>query len=499
MTQARFSRRQVLKRLASLGAIGAMGSLRSFSLFANEQRGHPTGALPGVKGRVVHRYDDDYEAVRQSIVWHKSKPGRYPDVIVQARSEQDVINAVKFAAKNNLKVTTRSGGHKSTGVSLRDGGLLVDVFSLNDIQIDVNRKMASVQSGVKSAHLISVANEQGLAFPVPHCPSVALGGFLMGGGFGWNYAHRGGMSCFSVEAAEIVTGEGKLLMASADQNSDLLWAVRGAGPGFFGVVTRFHLKLYPMPTSILVSSYIHSLDNLEKVTKSLDKIMKTRDERVEVITLLMHNPEAPSDAPPESSKICMVTAFAFGNSDQETRSLLEPFSKSDLARNTLAKVETNPYTFAELYGKFFSQNVAAGMRARYAVDNVITDDPGGTLRALAEHFKQSTSVHNHVLAAYGTKMKARDDACFSSIGDTFVGCYAIWEDEKEDEMHFQWLDKTLPLIDPFANGHYVNEVESRRHPERIAKCFSKENWRRLQALRHKYDPNGVFHDYLGHG
>ncbi len=498
MKYTTLSRRCVLKQLASMSVIGAMGSLRSLSLYADERNNPAISLIPEIEGKIIRRQDEDYEFWRQHMVWHLSKPDRYPDIIIQAQSEQDVIAAVKFAAKNKLKVTTRSGGHNSTGTSLRDGGAVIDVSALNDIQIDVSRQIASIQSGVMSASLVAATREQGLSFPVPHCPTVGLGGFLMGGGFGWNYAHRGGMSCFSVEAAEIVTADGKLVTANADQNQDLLWAVRGAGPGFFGVVTRFHLKLYPVPKAILASSYIHPLTGLENVTTALDKLMEIRDDRAEVIALLLHNPDALPDAPTEESKICFVSVFAFANSTEEARSLLTPFAQSELATKSMVKVENQEFTFEGLYGKFFNQNLATGRQARYAVDNVITDEPGKTLLALANHFRTAPSPHNHVLAAYGTNMEAREDACFSSIGNTFIGCYSIWDDEEEDEVHFRWLDQTLPLMDPIAKGHYVNEVESRRHPERIRLCFSDANWKRLQELRRKYDPDGIFHNYLGH-
>lgn len=281
-------------------------------------------------------------------------------MIIKAKSDQDVVNAVKFAAQNKFKVATRSGGHNSSGPSLRDGGVLIDLSALNDIQIDVSRQIASIQSGVMSAPLITAAREKGLSFPVPHCPSVGLGGFLMGGGFGWNYAHRGGMSCFSVEAAEVVTAGGKLVTASADQNPDLLWAIRGGGPGFFGVVTRFHLKLYPVPKAILANSYIHPLSGLANVTTALDKLMAIRDDRAEVLTLLLHNPDAPPDVPPEEAKICFVSVFAFADSTDEAKTLLAPFVQSELARQSMVKVENQEFTSAGLYGKFFSQNVAAG-------------------------------------------------------------------------------------------------------------------------------------------
>jgi FAD/FMN-containing dehydrogenase len=492
------SRRSVLKKLSSMTAIGALGSLRSLSLFADERNNPAISLIPEIEGKIIRRQDEDYEFWRQHMVWHLSKPDRYPDMIVRAKSEQDIINAVQHAAKNKLKVTTRSSGHNAPGAALRDGGIIIDVSLLNDIEIDIENRIASIGGGVKSAPLVAAAREEGLSFPVPHCPTVGVGGFTMGGGFGWNYSHRGGMSCFSIEAADVVTADGKLLRASDDENPDLIWAIRGVGPGFFGVVTRLYLNLYPVPKSILVNNYIHPLDGLETVTSILDKINKVKDERVEVITLLMHNPDAPADAPPEQSKICFVSIFAFADSDAEARTMLVPFAESNIASESLVKTENMEYTFEGLYGKFFSSNVPAGMQARYAVDNVITNKPGETLLALADHFKRASSPHNHVLAAYAVNMKPRENSCFSSIGDTFVGCYSIWEKAGEDERHFKWLDETIPLIDPFAVGHYVNEVEARRHPERIEKSFSKENWQRLQTVRDKYDPRGIFHKHLGY-
>ena len=498
MKYTTLSRRSVLKKLASMSVIGATGSLRSLSLYADEHDNTASSLFPKIEGKLIRKQDKNYEFWRQHMVWHLSKPTHYPDMIVQAKNEQDIINAVQYAAKNKLKVTTRSGGHNAPGAALRDG-VIIDESLLSDIEIDTKNRIASIGGGVKSMALVAAAREKGLSFPVPHCPTVGLSGFTMGGGIGWNYAHRSGMSCFSIEAADVVTAEGKLLRASDDENPDLIWAIRGVGPGFFGVVTRLSLNLYPVPKSILVNNYIHPLANLDSVTATLDKLIKRKDERVEVLTLLLQNPDAPADAPPEQSKICFVSVFAFADSDAEAKTMLNLFAESDLANKSVVKTENVNFTFEELFGKFFSPNVAAGMQARYAVDNVITNKPRETLLALADHFKHATSPHNHVLTAYSLNMKPRANSCFSSIGDTFIGCYSIWENAEEDERHFNWLSNTLPLMDPFAVGHYVNEVEARRHPERIEKCFSKESWQRLQTVRDKYDPQGVFHKHLGYG
>jgi len=502
MNDKTLSRRLVLKQLASMSVLGALGPLRSLPLAAAEVDEPLAKSIPGIQGKIIRRQDENYELWRQSMVWHQSKPNRYPDMIIQAQSEQDVIAAVKYAAQNKLRVAIRSGGHNSNGPSLRNGGALIDVSAMSDIQIDESTQIASIQPGVRSLQLVTDAREKGLSFPVPHCPSVGLSGFVMGGGIGWNYPQQGSVAAFSIVGAEIVTAEGKLVMASAKQNPDLFWAVRGVGPGFFGVVTRLHLQLYPVPNTIMASSYIFPLDDLETVTTALDNVRKNNNvERVELITLLMHHPEVPADAPPEESKICFVTAFAFEDSEAEARATLQPFAQSALATKSMVKIEHQNFSFEGLYDRYFSLEDSAGRMARYAVDNVLTNDGSKTLHALADHFRRAPSKDCHVLAAYGMNLEAKDDACFSTVADCFVGCYSIWDGEENDDRNFRWLGQTLPLMDPFAEGHYVNEVEGRKgrgNPDRFRQCFSDANWKRLQQLRQKYDPKSVFHSYLGH-
>lgn len=497
MNEQAASRRRALQQLAAITALGAVNALRAAPALAAAKPARL--AIPGVAGKVIRRQDADYEVWRQAMVWHMSKPKRQPDVIVQAKSEQDVIAAVRYAAENKLKVAVRSGGHNSNGPSLRDGGLLIDVSAMDEIKIDVAKQVASIQPGVRSLEMVQAARAQGLSFPVPHCPSVGLGGFTMGGGLGWNWSQRGGVATHSIVGAEIVTADGRLLRATADENPELYWAVRGAGPGFFGVVTRLHLQLYPVPKSIMASSYIFPLADLATVTSTLEQIRQAHDvSRVEIITVLMHHPEVPADAPPEKSKICFFTAFAFEDSEQQARAALRPFAESALATRCLVKMEHQPFDFEGLYERYFSLNDPAGRCARYAVDNVLTNEGGKTLHALAQHFRSAPTKDCHVLGAFNLRITDTPDACFSWVADAFVGCYAIWDDEADDARNFAWLDQTLPLMDPFAVGHYVNEVEGRGHPERYPQCFSAANWQRLQALRGRYDPAGVFHSYLGH-
>jgi FAD/FMN-containing dehydrogenase len=483
-----------------MGALGVLSSLRSQS-FALEGKAPVSTGIPGLTGKVIRKKDRNYELWRQSMIWHASKPERYPDMIVQAHSEDDVIGAVRYAAEHGHKVSIRSGGHNSTGCSLRDGGMVLDLSSMDDIVIDEAAQLAYVQPGARSIQLIGEARKKGLTFPVPHCPSVGLSGFTMGGGIGLNYPQYGGMATFSIAGAEIVTAQGEKVLATADQNPDLYWAVRGAGPGFFGVVTRLQLRLYPAPKAIMSSSYIFPIGDMDKALPEIGKLMKNKDihDRVEVLSILMHHPEAPDDAPPEESKIFFVNAFAFEDTESDALALLAHFSKSGLASKAAVKMENQSLGYDGLYDKYFSLEDPAGRMGRYKVNNVLTHRGSDALLALKDYFLKAPSRDCHILGAWGMKLQERHkDACFSGLGDCFIGVYSIWDHPQGDEAGYAWLREARALIDPLADGIYINEIDGEGEPDRYQRAFTPANWERLQKLRKQYDPNGVFHSYLGH-
>ena len=489
----RYRRRDILRQLGALGVTGTVNPLHTGALFAETKHSSQTLAEQ-VTGEVVSRADEQYEAWRKSMVWHLRKPDRYPDTIIRARSEQDVIRAVKYAGANGLRVSARSSGHNSTGAALRDGGILIDLALLRDVDIDSDRNTARIQPAAWSEQLIREAGRHGLAFPAAHCPTVALGGYLLGGGMGWNHASWGSISCYSVKSADIILADSSKVTATADSHADLFWAVRGVGPGLFGVVTGLELQLYPLPRAIHTSMYISPLNNLEAIVDSLDYLNSIKDERVEILVLLLHNPQAPADTPPDQAKISMVSVNAFADTEEDAKTLLAPFANSGIATASAFKLENQPATFANLYNP---ENVDSGT-GRYMVDNIWTDRPGPALLSLAQHFRKSPSTRTHVLGSYGVKPELRKDACFSRIANHYVASYMLWNDEENDEANHHWLKRANDLLQPYSKGTYINEIEATLFPERIKSSFSEESWQRLGELRRKYDPGNVFHTYLGY-
>ncbi len=222
-------------------------------------------------GEVFRRGEAGYEAARRATCRNMNLPDRYPDIIVQATSDKDVVAAVRLANANHWPVGVRSGGHSWSCNHVRDGGMLLDVSRLNAVTIDWQAMRASVGPGCRGNQVNDLLAAQKLFFPVGHCEGVGLGGFLLQGGFGW-HSRAVGMACENVLAIDYVGADGELRHASPSENADMYWAARGAGPGFFGVVTNFHLKLHRRPKVIGGKFAFYSADRLEEIVRWVHRV-----------------------------------------------------------------------------------------------------------------------------------------------------------------------------------------------------------------------------------
>ncbi|HXM29735.1 MAG TPA: FAD-binding oxidoreductase, partial [Chthoniobacterales bacterium] len=233
----------------------------------------------------VWRTDPDYEATRRRMVWNERIPERFPDVIFSVTSDADVIEAVKLARSRGLRIAIRAGGHSWIATSLRDGGMLIDLSRLNGVTVDLATRTATAQPAIKNTELVAALAQHELAFPAGHCPTVAIGGYLLAGGQGWNQGGWG-IACSNILAIDFVNADGELITADAQRNSELLWAARGGGPGFPGVILRYHLRPYPMPKVIMQCIYVYPLDLIEAIVPWLAKIVPSLPSSVEQLLLL---------------------------------------------------------------------------------------------------------------------------------------------------------------------------------------------------------------------
>jgi FAD/FMN-containing dehydrogenase len=435
---------------------------------------------------VLWRGDDGYDEARVGAVWNVLKPDRYPAAIVQARTAEDVVEAVRLARERGLKVKARSGGHSWTSSGIREGALLVDVGGLDGIEIDGGTAFAG--PGAHGRELNRRLEPHGFIFPTGHCPTVGLGGFLLQGGWGWN-SPCVGPACLSVTGVDVVTSAGEVVHADETTNTDLLWAARGAGPGFFGIVTRFELRCHPRAASMMASIYVYPLDVVDDVVRWALDLQEGLPPEVELVML--------GTTPREGGKVVdgspalIVAATVMFDTDAESVAALKLLESCPVRDRALVSDTNVPMTMDDLYELGGSGPVTG---FRWAVDNMWTDAGADELvPALRELF---LSIPTPASQVFWMRWREQEipDAALSITGKTYIGAYAGWSDPADDARCVRWGPDHMRRLEPLSNGIQLADENLDARPE--ARFMSDENLARLEALRAQWDPDGLFLSYL---
>ncbi|MHA7777293.1 FAD-binding oxidoreductase [Roseibium sp. M-1] len=438
-----------------------------------------------LRGTVIIRSEAEYEAARAGLLFNGRTPERYPGVIVRAADTADVQTVVRFAAKHGLRVSPRGSGHNFSGIALQDG-IVLDLSTLNDVRIDAATRIAEVGPVVDNRTLARCLGEKGLAFPLGHCGHVAISGYLLGGGLGWN-SERWGFGCQNVLSIDVVTADSKLLRASETENADLFWAARGAGPAFFGVVTGYRLALHKLPQSITTAIRSYPIERAADVQKWIRASKAQVPDNVEFTALML---PAPPHLAEQAAHVVMGVATCFAETAQEARAALDTIAA--LAPVDALEALEMPTPFDALYDsldRFFPEG------ARYAVDTTWAAAPADDYFAkMSQAVASAPGPGCFALAMVlpqPDEMPQMPDTAFSMVGLGFGAIYAIWQDPDRDAAHVAWMRAAADRVADQTIGHYVGEADLER-PGRLAGSFSPEAWNRISGLRNKYDPHGMF-------
>ena len=439
-----------------------------------------------VRGEVIARGEARYAAARGDLLYNRRAPDRQPAVIVRARDVRDVQAAVRYAAENGLTVSPRGSGHNFSGIAMQDG-VLIDLGGFRDLTIDTVSNIAEVGPGLDNRMLVRRLAEQGLAFPAGHCGHVAMSGYLLGGGIGWNSGHWG-LGCHNVIGIDVVTADGTLRHASATENPDLFWAARGGGPVFFGVVTRYRLALHPLPRAIKTANWFYPLSRASDVQECMVAAKPVLPDNLEFTALMI---SAPPPFVAAGSHLVLATAAVFADTDAEADDVLGRLG--GMAPGGALHSETAASTFEELY---IPLDQALPEGKRYAVDCLWSGAPSENfLATLAEQVAKAPSAQCLVLSAVIPEPEGDGpqvpDTAFSMSGPGFGAIYAVWDDPADDAAHIAWMRATADALSRETTGHYVGEADLAR-PGWLQTCFAPEAWARLSALRDRWDPRGVF-------
>ena len=440
-----------------------------------------------IEGRVLRRGDYHYEDLRRAACWHAGVPERYPEMIVLANSEDDVIGAVRLAAEEGLHLAVRSGGHSWAGSHLRNGTLLIDLSNLRHVEIDKAAMSGTVQPGIKGSELNSMLMDEGLFFPTGHCSGVSVGGYLLQGGFAW--AGRDyGPACMSVTGIDAVTASGERVHADERQNSDLLWAARGAGPGFFAVVTRFYVKLYPRMNVTMNSAYFYPASAAHDVYSFVHEI--GRQTPAEVNLMCFRDPMA------DGEPLLSLDATAFADSKDEARAQLSAFDSCP-ARDQAIKTRLCEVTDTSTLSRHGTDPHYVETK-RYLADNMWThaafDDLWPNLQDMLKDWPPAPS-HLEMFNWGGYEGQPERPAMAYSVEDDFYyALYAAWDDPADDQKYTSWVTGHMRAWEPYASGIQLADENLINRPYRF---MTDENLRRLDDLRATWDPDGRFVSWLG--
>jgi FAD/FMN-containing dehydrogenase len=451
-----------------------------------------------IKGTVISSSDTNFTTTKAAMVWNEVKPLRSPDVIVTVKNDDDVVEAIHFARKNKLRVVVHGGGHTWCGLAVRHGGMTIDLSELTVSAVDKTTRTAIIQPVISNQELARRLGRHDLAFPIGHCPTVKASGYLLSGGMSWNLSHWG-PGCLSVLAAEMVLANGNKIIASENEYADLFWAMRGAGPGMFAVVTRYHLKCYPLPKSIMTSSYYYSLDDLHDVVSEVTDLGWTMPSIVELsIFLIKAPPELADSCKHTNGKLCMITAVAFADTQEEGIAALEVLEKGKMVKKCLSKKINEASNFEQLS---LVSGISWPEKHRNLCENQCSNaKPVDILMAMRDKIIDAPSPKSVIVFCQSTGqhnlLESNPNVALSMAGQSYGGIWSIWENAKDDEANIKWHNETMAILKPFTHFHYIGETDIVQDPTRVTDSYTPEKWKKLQEIRKKYDPDGLFFGYV---
>lgn len=478
-------RRKLLKQLAALGIAGSAG----ISGIAPAQ----TAAGIDAAIAVARRGDQRYETLRERSLWRSNLPARFPDVIVEAASVEDLREALRFARDNDLQVVCRASGHATAGAPLRNGGMMIYVSQLNSVAIDPDTRTATVGPGATMAALYGTASRYGLDFPTADCSTVAVAGFILGGGFGRNCMHlTKGPVCNALISADVMLESGEIVTASESSHADLFWAMRGCGPAFFGIITRMTLRLFDPPGAYMSSSYRYPLAALADLIGFLDEHSAQQDDQVS--NRVSIQPDA--DEPANAVAMLRVTTFADAGPDAEgqARARLGYYASAGLRD---AAIDVTEYVTQQISSYMITSDPTAGTHT----DNVFTDHSSSLLAASHLMLERPAGFSIHLDLGHNHQFYPSSDEqiAFSAAGRHFLTTYVDWKDTtaERNAQAYEWAQRFAGVAAQYGQGNYLNQVDTGLYPERIRQSFSAAAWQRLAEVRQHYDASARFFSYVG--
>jgi FAD/FMN-containing dehydrogenase len=441
-------------------------------------------------GPLLLARDQDYEQVRR--VWNGAFD-RHPALIARCTSTADVVQAVNFARSHALLSSVRGGGHSISGQSACDGGLMIDLALMKDIQLDAARQTVVAQPGVLLGELDAKSQSVGLVTPLGTASDTGIAGLTLGGGQG-RLMRRFGLSCDNVRAFEIVTANGKTLQVNAEENPDLYWALRGGG-GNFGVVTRFEYQLHPLKHQVLAGVMMYPYAQARAVLSALLDIAAHAPDELYLTGGPVRVPPSPENtrpgaATPPGQYIAIEVVYS-GELKKGER-VLEPLAK--LGKPLSGKVTAKNYVDAQ--NGYTGASPPAmppglGVYIKSGFVNTFSDNLlGEIIHAFDNSPEWLDSIGFGMCAGAVARVKPEATAYWNRNAQWDLLLAGVWFDHSKDQHNAAVLHDLWKAFEPFTQGYYVN-TEPSADEQRLRATYG-DNYPRLVQMKNKYDPTNLF-------
>ena len=431
-------------------------------------------ALSGV---VVTKESPNYEEC--CLSWNRAIE-KHPLVIVYCQENQDVIQAIKWAKQYGVPFRIRSGTHHYEGYSTGDQLLVIDVSCMN--RIELNETTVKVQGGVRNRELYEAVCGAGYPFPGGGCPTVGVAGYTLGGGSGYS-SRLFGLGCDQLIEAEVITAEGQLIVANANQHEDLFLALRGSGGGNFGVVTSL---TYRLPEKIEMATLINidyehvGFAKVVDVALRYQRFFKNLDRRLN-LKMAMYNSET-------KGKGVKLTGLFYGSKEeaQDLLSLFQDATDFDFYYMTVLQANReiqDSHPEFEMYrsgGRFIHRD--------YSADELLT-----MLDLIDERAQGSlyTAITFYGLGGAIADIEKDETAFYYRDASFILGFQSVWEDPKYRAINNEWVLERFNVLATYTRGSFINFPIVQ--PGDYEKNYYGDNLEALKAVKRKYDPEGIFH------
>jgi FAD/FMN-containing dehydrogenase len=428
-----------------------------------------------LRGPLLRPADSGYDEARK--VWN-GMIDRRPALIARCAGVADVMTAVRFARTHGLLVSVRGGGHNITGNAVCEGGLMIDLSPMKSVRVDQAKRVARAEAGLTWGEYNRETQAFGLASTGGVVSTTGIAGLTLGGGLGWLMGKHG-LSCDNLIAADIVTAEGKFLTASAEQNSDLFWGLRGGG-GNFGVVTSFEYRLHPVGP-VLAGMVLHPMAKAKEVFQFYRDYARNCPDEALAAAALMTSPDG---TPVVAVIVAYIGDLAAGEA------VVAPVRKyGSPLLDTIA-----PTSYVQL-NTLFDAAVPYGGVQRYWKSSFLKELGDDLVEILVERSAKMLSPMSMVMFFHLHGAAARVDRNATAFGlrqDQWdYDVISQWTDTAETAQHVQWTREYWTAVEPFATGEvYVNHLDA-EEATRIRAAYGG-HYDRLVALKNKFDPSNLF-------